>query len=38
MERNNETNYDVTEGVNLNKITSLMRKYQIFCFSKTHEI
>jgi len=30
MACNNERNYDGTENVNLNKITSLIRKYKFF--------
>jgi hypothetical protein len=30
MACNNERNYDGTESVNLNKITSLIRKYKFF--------
>jgi hypothetical protein len=39
MACNNGMNYDGTESVNLNKITSLIRKNIFFvCFRKTREI
>jgi len=35
MACNNERNYGGTENVNLNKITSLIRKYKFFFFALT---